>query len=264
MEIREQLNMSRKELNRIINKARSRLKNAPPGTLSIYIEKGNPYYYLNIMEDGKRRKHYLRKQDSYKISSLAQKDFDKQIINAAEKQKKCIDDFLKEYDGYALRNIYAKLSPQRKQLIEADIVDDEEYARRWMSVEYEPGRFEFAAGEYYTLKGERVRSKSEKIIADALFQNGIPYRYEYPLHLNNGQTWRPDFTILNKRTREEFILEHFGMMDDPDYCAGALGKLHVYMENGYFPGENLLITAESSSKPLNTKTLDILIDHYLK
>jgi len=43
MEIREQLNMSRKELNRIINKARSRLKNAPPGTLSIYIEKGNPY-----------------------------------------------------------------------------------------------------------------------------------------------------------------------------------------------------------------------------
>ncbi len=264
MELREQLIRNRKELNRIIKQARDRLKNAPPGTLSIHIENGAPYYYWNTTDNGKRRKRYLRKSDSYKISRLAQKDYDSKVLAVAEKQEKCIAAFLKEYDEYALKGIYEKLSPQRKKLIAADVVDDEEYARQWMSVEYEQGRFELGAGEYYTHKGERVRSKSEKIIADALYTNGIPYRYEYPLHLKNGQVWRPDFIILNKRTREEYILEHFGMMDDPVYCANALGKLHIYMENGFFPGENLLITAESSGKPFNTKTLDILIDHYLK
>lgn len=264
MKIVEQLSKTEKELDRLIRKTRSRIKNAPQGTLNIHINKGKVQYYCNSVEGGKRKKYYLRKEDMNKISRLAQKDFDSKVLAAAEKQEKCIAAFLKEYDEYALKGIYEKLSQERKKLIAADVVDDEEYARQWMSVEYEQGRFELGAGEYYTRRGERVRSKTEKIIADTLFMHGIPYRYEYPLHLKDGQTWRPDFIILNKRTREEYILEHFGMMDDPVYCANALGKLHIYMENGFFSGENLLITAESSGRPFNTKTLDILIDHYLK
>ena len=51
--------------------------------------------------------------------------------------------------------------------------------------------------EYYTIKGERVRSKSEKIIADELYRYQIPYKYEFPLtlatHNRNIQLY-PDFT----------------------------------------------------------------------
>ena len=57
--------------------------------------------------------------------------------------------------------------------------------------------------EYYTYKGERVRSKSEMIIANELFRNNIPYKYELPIELENWNkkvTIYPDFTVLNKRT----------------------------------------------------------------
>ena len=260
----EKLSEIRKDLDRVIKNTKSRMKNAPPGSLNISTGQKTPRYYWNTSVNGKRKKYYLGKKDAFKINSLAQKDFDRQIMRAAEIQKRCIDAFLKEYDEDALRNIYKNLSPERKKLIDADYLDDEEYARQWMAVSYEEGRFDLGTGEFYTQRGERVRSKSEKIIADALFSHGIPYRYEYPLHMDDGKTWRPDFTILVKRTRKEYILEHFGMMDDPDYLSNALGKLHVYMENGFFPGDNLLITAESSARPLSTKDLDMIIDHYLK
>ena len=38
--------------------------------------------------------------------------------------------------------------------------------------------------EFITNRGERVMSKSEKIIADELDRWGIPYKYEKPLPLN--------------------------------------------------------------------------------
>lgn len=252
------------ELGILIKKTRNRLKNVPEGSLNISMKRGQPMYYWYKKENEKTKKQYLGKEERSKICRLAQKDYDMKVIRAAEKQKKSIDTFLKNYDEDALKSIYTALSPERKKLIVADIIDDEEYARQWLDVDYEPGKFDYSTAEYYTLKGERVRSKSEKIIADTLYSNSIPYRYEYPLQLENGQIWRPDFRMLNKRTREEFILEHFGMMDNPDYCASAIGKMHILMDNGYFPGENLLITAESSLKPFNTKDLDLIIKHYLK
>lgn len=50
---------------------------------------------------------------------------------------------------------------------------------------------------------ERVRSKSEVIIADILNQEGIPYRYECPLQLKGWGKVYPDFTVLSERERPE-------------------------------------------------------------
>ncbi|MFQ6929598.1 MAG: hypothetical protein ACLRR3_00115 [Eubacterium sp.] len=38
-----------------------------------------------------------------------------------------------------------------------------------------------------------------------------------PLRLKGYGTVKPDFTVLNKRTRHEYVWEHFGMMDDSIY-----------------------------------------------
>ena len=43
-----------------------------------------------------------------------------------------------------------------------------------------------------TEKGEYVRSKSEKIIADTLTKNNINYVYELPLRLKGYGTVKPD------------------------------------------------------------------------
>lgn len=110
--------------------------------------------------------------------------------------------------------------------------------------------------EIVTERGERVRSKSEKIIADKLFALGIPYRYEYPLVLAGNVKVYPDFTILKMPEREEVYLEHFGMMDDIDYVDSAMYKLSTYEKNKIYLGVNLFITHENSRSPLNTRALD--------
>ena len=121
--------------------------------------------------------------------------------------------------------------------------------------------------EYLTARGERVRSKSEIIIADTLFRLKIPYRYEYPLNLKNTKgeklTLYPDFTCLNLRTRREFYWEHFGMMDNSEYSENVVQKLHLYEQNGIIPGKNLIITMETSTIPINTKQIELLAKSYL-
>lgn len=109
---------------------------------------------------------------------------------------------------------------------------------------------------FVTEKGERVRSKSEKIIADKLYMMGIPYRYEYPLVLNNGVIVYPDFTILRMPRRQEVYLEHFGMMDDMNYVDTTLFKINSYEKNDIYLGVNLFITYETSRQPFNTKKLN--------
>jgi len=78
------------------------------------------------------------------------------------------------------------------------------------------------APELYTAKGERVRSKSEIIIADSLMRAGVPYRYEFPIILNGYGKIYPDFTVLNVGLRKELYWEHLGMMDDSEIFIGGL------------------------------------------
>ena len=118
--------------------------------------------------------------------------------------------------------------------------------------------------ELYTAKGERVRSKSEVMIADLLNKETIPYRYEYPLYLKGFDLVYPDFTVLNVKKRKEIYWEHFGMMDDSEYVEKAMKKITVYAQNGIFPGINLIVTFETRKTPLNQKMAMLVIKEYLK
>ena len=112
---------------------------------------------------------------------------------------------------------------------------------------------------------EKVRSKSECIIANMLDSAGVPYRYEeiVPLNAMFGVFLHPDFTVLNKRTRKVYYWEHFGRMGDPEYAAHALPRISEYLNFGFFPGKDLLMTFESLECPLNTTDVERMIEEYL-
>lgn len=114
-----------------------------------------------------------------------------------------------------------------------------------------------------TEKGEAVRSKSEKIIADKLYMKEIPYVYEQPLYLKGYGYVVTDFKILNVRTKKEYYLEHFGMMDDYEYAKNAIKKIECFQKNEIYPGEKLLITLEASDSPLNMIILEKMVNKYL-
>ncbi|MBR6683752.1 MAG: hypothetical protein IKL38_05365, partial [Firmicutes bacterium] len=93
-----------------------------------------------------------------------------------------------------------------------------------------------------TLKGDFVRSKSEALLANLLYLNGIEYEYEKPLYLN-GHRIHPDFTIKQPGGRELYW-EHLGMAGDAGYDRNWSKKSRIYAENGISEGNGLIITRD--------------------
>lgn len=156
-------------------------------------------------------------------------------------------------------NIYEKIGSENKSLVvPAKDEDYEGWTKRWECVSYEGKTFDEEAPEIYTDKGERVRSKSEKMIADKLKQLNIPYRYEYPLKLQGFGIVYSDFTILDIKWEKIKYMEHFGRMDDPQYAQKAVKKIQLYAKHNIVLGRNLIIAMETSNTPLDMRMVERL------
>lgn len=104
-----------------------------------------------------------------------------------------------------------------------------------------------------TLSSHMVRSKSEVIIANRLFERKIPFKYEYPLFSDiDGSFYLPDFTVTVKG--EDYYIEHLGRLDDAKYRAHWEKKEKWYSK--HFPGR-LLTTIENGRL---SKEIDLIID----
>ena len=104
---------------------------------------------------------------------------------------------------------------------------------------------------FSTARGEKVRSKSEVIIADTLFRMGIPYIYEKPYYYDGNKSFDPDFTVLNVRRRKEIYIEHFGKMDSAGYRTKFFWKMKTFGQIGIVQGENLVMTFEDKDHPFD-------------
>lgn len=110
-----------------------------------------------------------------------------------------------------------------------------------------------------TLDGNFVRSKSEVIISNLLFEAGIEYEYEKPLYYNNGNHIMPDFTLFFSN-KNEIYWEHVGMLGKEMYDLNWSKKVDVYEK--YFPNQ-MVKTYESGSLSRSAKKLiDELSDIY--
>lgn len=156
-----------------------------------------------------------------------------------------------------------KLHTQRQLLVTPIEPIWEKELARWYDSEYHGKEFYEGTAEIVTEKGERVRSKSEKILADYFYRNNILYQYEKPLYLKGYGTLYPDFTFLSKKTRKEIYWEHEGMMDKPEYAKSAVKKIESYQRNGIHLGERLILTFETELTVLNSQIVEELVEKYL-
>ncbi len=264
----EELTQRLKDLKQTLIAVKKKTENLPQGHLKVAVKPGHTEYY-HIQECGSSHVTYISKKKMSLASQLAQKDYYLKLIKILEQEIKALERCLRQTCSFSIiQKLYAGLSPERKALITPVTLTEKQYAEEWQKCRWQGKTFFEEESKYYTTKGERVRSKSEVIIADALLIEKIPYRYEFPVRLKKAGkgeiTVYPDFTCLNLRTREEMYWEHFGMMDDPDYVQNTISKLSLYAENGIFPGNKLIITMETKSESLNTRDLKRIISEYLK
>ncbi len=112
-----------------------------------------------------------------------------------------------------------------------------------------------------TVNGLMVRSKSESLIAIALSEHGIPFRYESVITIKNIQ-YSPDFSILDKRNERIIYWEHFGLMDDEHYKESMFTKIQAYHSANIILGDNLIITFENKNRPLTYEMIHRIINQY--
>ena len=248
---------------RTLQKEKQReIQYAPEGTLRIdRREKGNVYFHRKPKENFNGV--YIRKKDLTLAEQLAQKDYNEKLLKSIRQELSAIEKVRTILPSSCVEDVYEILSADRQALVTPILEPEDTWIQNWLSVPYQGKLFDELTPELYTAKGERVRSKSEIIIADSLMRADVPYRYECPITLKGYGKVYPDFTVLNVKQRQEWYWEHLGMMDDPEYVERALMKIAAYEKNGIFPGVNLILTYETRQIPINPKLVSLMIQQYL-
>lgn len=107
---------------------------------------------------------------------------------------------LEDFDEYELENIYDNLPNERKKIVTPIFSTYNQILNNWINSKYIINEMNPEQKIFYTKKGEYVRSKSEKILADMFYDLNIPYEYECQLILRNGYEYYPDFTFISPYT----------------------------------------------------------------
>jgi len=205
-----------------------------------------------VLEDGERT--YLPKSQRQEAERLARATWLRTRLAEAEAGIAACQKYLKSFHGEDRR--LEKILGQGEFCA---LIGHPEYNDAlWQKAERRkndkhPETLQIKQGE-----GNSVRSKSEALIAMALEKYGISYRYENPVSTPKGAFY-PDFTIRHPKNHRTYLWEHFGLMDNADYAAQVSEKLRTYMDCGYIPGENLLMTFESGGHPLTPHTIEEVI-----
>lgn len=262
MSIKQEIKKEKIYYRALQERIKKSLAIAPEGNLRISNSRGNSQFYCYTNPKDTVGK-YIKKKETALIKALAQKDYDRKVLDKVEEyliQLEMLEKITAEVD---IKIEYEKLHEARKKFVVPYEISDEEYVKQWKSISYEGKEITGCNAEIITENGERVRSKSEKIIADKLKYMGIPYRYEYPVYLSGYGTVYPDFTLLNVKRRKEFFLEYFGMSDNPDYAEKMVKKMNTYMQNGIFPGKQLLILFETQKQTIQMRAVEKMFEEYL-
>ena len=220
---------------------------------------------LLISQDGKYRKWYVSnghtkvyipKKNRHLAEQLAQKKYLTKKLEGFLREKQAIEAYLRiQSEHVTCPEVTILSDSEYTQLLSSYFKPNAYELRQWASEEYErnPNYPEHLI--HKTSSGIMVRSKSEAMIERFLYTNKIPFRYECALNINHV-TFYPDFTILHPETRKIYYWEHFGRMDDENYCDNYLMKMNLYIKNGIIPTINLITTYETKSQPLDMDEIE--------
>ena len=238
------------------------LRQAPEGCLKWQNKNGRTYYIQqleNLESDNQESewvRKYIRKQDVDLAEALAQKHYYLTIRPLLVFNINNLHQLIEDYQEDEIKNKYESLSIERKSLVTPIDVSIKDKIWQWQNENYEKNPAFPENLRYETEQGELVRSKSEVIIANLLYQNRekIVYKYERPLEIIEKGMKKiiyPDFTILNLRTGKMKYWEHAGLLDRPQYVDDFTRKMNNYIENDILPGRDLIVTYETQGNGLD-------------
>lgn len=193
---------------------------------------------------------------------LAEKKYLQLQLQDLIREKKALDLYLKHQKagpGSAEQMLIDE--PEYRKLLSSNFKLSSQELQEWANSPYDHNAPYPENLILKTVSGNKVRSKSEMLIDMALYTHKIPFRYECALQLG-GNIIYPDFTIRHPKTGGLYYWEHFGKMDDPDYCYETGYKLRQYITNGIIPTYQLIATYETKDRPLDAQTVEDIVKKY--
>ena len=261
MNIRDELELEAKHILKKQQTAEAQLDACPPGRLCIH-KNGNSTKWRHVFNDKTSR--IIPKKDKKTASQLAWKKYVEDSIDAFQAQRDLIESFLLEYPEAPDFPRYLKDdSPDYRKLI-ASFFKRRTQLEDWQNESYETNPEHLDHLNTPTRSGIMVRSKSESMIADALYARRIPFRYEQAMTFGDTKLF-PDFTIRDPRSPNNIIIwEHLGLMDKPMYINRTKIRLNYFFDAGFIPGINLILTGEIKTHPLDINYVLLLISYYFE
>ena len=238
-----------------VNRLKDEVSKYPEGKLKIrqHANRASYYYLSNDTEK------YLARSDSELIEQMVQKAYISKVIKMSEREMIMLKDILESHKGIAPEDVFDNLIDARKKYA-TPICFGNRFAENWANEPYDKP---IVLNGFDSMKGDKVRSKSELIIADRLLIKGVPYRYECPVMIN-GKIIHPDFTVLRRSDNKLVYHEHCGMVDKPEYAENMVARINDYNKEGIYLGDRLFLTFETSNTPLDVTAIDNLIDTHFR
>lgn len=270
----------------LLNKVEAFLINAPAGCLK-WQHRGMKIYYYHQTSSGnnksegetqvddlkknkcyKEKRKYIKAENIMLAKKLAQKHYYIILKEVLESNLYALKQFVKVYRQDGIDEVFNDLSKERKELVVPIQENVKAKIEKWKEAVYEKNMMYTENLRYETEQGEFVRSKSEVIIANILFQNkkNILYKYEKPLEvMDNGRIKivYPDFTIINIYTGKITYWEHAGMMDEPHYANEFVKKMNTYVENGLLLGKDVVVTYETQENVLDIGVVKRMVEELI-
>lgn len=252
-------------LQELIKYTENELSALPDGRFSWGKRSNGSFCFYNKVNN---KRLYISSENHNLAEQLAKKEYLLRLKKAAEDELSSVKFFQKKYHPEIKFNIYSDLHESYKCFVKPAIKDAEMKISDWNSNEHVPFLDHPEALKFLTKAGDYVRSKSEMLIANTLYEysSKLSYIYEPTIEIktsNGTNLLHPDFGIINLRNGERFYWEHAGLIEFEDYMNGFVWKQRQYESIGIIPGRNLIITMETRRHPLDYKTVVNQINNIL-
>ena len=240
------------------------IADGPEGTLQRTNNNDSPRY-VHCTHDPHDENRYVRRvirHDPALIRSLATKEYARLALKQVERNRHYVEslrsriqDVDHEHILENMKSAYRMLPPKCFD-IDRESPCDWSLQREWARKAYEMSNYKPEMRNKRTSRGFCVRSKSEVLLIEKLYEYEIPFRYEQAIHIGEYEL-APDFTFLD-RNGEEFYLEYCGMMDNIDYVDHYVWKRSLYESIGISEWKNMIYVYESNNE-INLTEIDGII-----
>lgn len=236
------------------------LQAAPKGFLNIKKRARSESYYQEI-DDYRGGQRYRKQINITQDKELVQLLTKKKIMSIrkvqCEKNLRYLEKLKKNYKDTDISAVAQGLCPSYQQILQQR---EEALREKQQTASYSKAPFDPRYHTHETDCGTLVRSKSEQILANALYAYQIVFYYEKELLYEEGEGGRiyPDFTIPLPNGKV-IIWEHLGLLSNESYCWHNAKKLNIYQRNGFTIGENLILTMDDSKQNFSSALIHKII-----